>query len=184
VIVLPPSPGAVKLTVMCSSPGATVGCAGADGTVLGITIADAGDAGPSPFAFVAVTVHVYDFPFVNAPTTIGDDGPEAEPGAPPFDDTQLAAKEVIALPPSKGAANDTAACASPDAATGCIGAEGTLLGTAIADGADGVPSPRPFVAVTAHVYDRPFVSEPTTRGDAAPDAVPAVPPFDDMQFAV
>jgi hypothetical protein len=89
VIALPPSFGALKATVICWSPGSTVGCAGADGTVLGMTIADAGEAGPAPFAFVAVTVHVYDFPFVKPPTTIGDDGPDASPGAPPFDDAQL-----------------------------------------------------------------------------------------------
>ena len=48
--------------MICALPGVTAGCAGASGTRFGITTADAGDAGPSPFAFVAVTVHVYDFP--------------------------------------------------------------------------------------------------------------------------
>jgi len=89
VIALPPSLGAENETVTCESPGATDGCAGAAGTVLGITTADAGDAGPAPFAFVAVTVHEYDLPFVNAVTTIGEPAPEADPAMPPLDDVQL-----------------------------------------------------------------------------------------------
>jgi hypothetical protein len=90
VIVLPPSFGAVKLTEICAFPGVTPGWAGADGTVLGITTVDAGDAGPAPFTFVAVTVHVYDFPFVSPATTVGEAVSFAEPAVPPFDDTQLA----------------------------------------------------------------------------------------------
>jgi hypothetical protein len=86
VIGLPPSNGAPKMTVTSPLPAPTVGVAGADGTVLGITTAEGGDAGPSPFAFVAVTVHVYDFPFDKPPTTIGDAAPAAAPDVPPFDD--------------------------------------------------------------------------------------------------
>ena len=89
-IALPPSLGAAYVTVICAFPGATVGCAGADGTVLGTAAADAGDAGPAPFAFVAATVHVYDFPFDNEPTTIGDPAPEPDPATPPFDDVHAA----------------------------------------------------------------------------------------------
>jgi hypothetical protein len=90
----------------------------------------------------------------------------------------------MVLPPSKGGANDTLACALPDAATGCAGAAGTVLGTTLADAGDGGPSPFPFVAVTVHVYDRPFVKESTSNGEAAPDAKPPAPPFADAQFAV
>jgi hypothetical protein len=90
VIALPPSNGAANVTVICALPGATPGLAGAEGTVLGTTAADAGDAAPVPFAFVAVTVQVYDFPFVSVPTTIGAPAPDAEPGVPPFEDTQFA----------------------------------------------------------------------------------------------
>ena len=68
-------------------PATTVGVAGALGTVLGTTAADAGDATPVPFAFVAATVHVYDFPLVRLPTTVGDPRSDTEPAAPPFDDT-------------------------------------------------------------------------------------------------
>jgi hypothetical protein len=59
VIALPPSAGATKDTVSCVFPEATVGCAGALGTVLGTTTADAGEATPVPFAFDAVTLQVY-----------------------------------------------------------------------------------------------------------------------------
>ena len=90
-IALPPLFGAANETLICAFPGAATGCAGADGIVLGITAADAAEVGPAPFAFVAATVHVYDFPFVSEPTTIGVAAPEAEPAVPLFDDTQLAA---------------------------------------------------------------------------------------------
>jgi hypothetical protein len=90
VIALPPSNGGVKDTVICSSPGTTSGGAGADGAVLGITALDTGEAEPAPFAFFAVTVHMYDLPLVNPSTPIGELTPEAEPKAPPFDDAQIA----------------------------------------------------------------------------------------------
>jgi len=87
VIALPPSAGGTNDTVTCAFPATTVGGAGASGTALGTTTADAADAAPVPFAFVAATVHVYDFPFVREPTTVGDARPATEPKAPPFDDT-------------------------------------------------------------------------------------------------
>ena len=85
-IALPPSFGAANDTVTWALPAATAGWAGADGMVLGTAAADAGDAAPVPFAFVAATVHVYDFPLVRPPTTIGEPAPDAEPAVPPFDD--------------------------------------------------------------------------------------------------
>ena len=54
--------------------------------MFGTAATDAGDAAPGPFAFVAVTVQVYDFPFVRPPTTVGEAVSVAEPGLPPFDD--------------------------------------------------------------------------------------------------
>jgi len=113
VIALPPSVGGVKATVTWPFPGVTVGCAGALGTVLGTAATDSGDAGPVPFAFVALTVQVYDFPFDRPPTTVGDAVSEAEPGVPPFDDVHTTPKPVIGLPPSNGAPNDTVSCAFP-----------------------------------------------------------------------
>jgi len=76
--------------MICAFPGTTDGAAGAEGTVLGIATADAAEAGPSPFAFVALTVQVYDFPFVRPVTASGDAAPVTEPAVPPFDDTQFA----------------------------------------------------------------------------------------------
>ena len=86
-IVLPPSAGATNDTVTCAFPATTVGWAGALGSVLGIATADAGDNAPAPFAFAADTEHVYDFPFVNPPITVGDAVSAAAPEVPPFDDT-------------------------------------------------------------------------------------------------
>ena len=87
-IALPPFPGATNDTVTCAFPATTVGAAGALGTVLGTTANEAGDNAPAPFAFAAATVHVYDFPFVRPPTTVGEAGSVTEPVTPPFDDTQ------------------------------------------------------------------------------------------------
>ena len=39
-----------------------------------------------PALFVAVTEHVYDFPFVRPDTVIGEAAPDPDPGVPPFDD--------------------------------------------------------------------------------------------------
>jgi hypothetical protein len=160
-------------------PALTVGCAGALGTVLGVTAADAGDAGPVPFTFVALTVHVYDFPFVSPPTTVGDAVSAAEPGVPPFDDVHTNPKPVIGLPPSAGGTNDTVTCAFPAVSVGAAGALGIVLGMTVADAGDAGPAPLAFAAVTVHVYDFPFVSAPTAIGDAVSEAAPATPPFDD-----
>jgi hypothetical protein len=87
VIALPPSAGATNETVTCALPATTVGAAGALGTVLGTTAADADDDAPVPFPFVAATVQVYDFPFVSPPTIVGDARSAIAAGVPPFDDT-------------------------------------------------------------------------------------------------
>ncbi len=179
-IALPPLFGAVNPTEICAAPGVTDGWTGADGIVLGTVAADDADAAPGPFAFVAVTVHVYDRPFVSAPTTIGEAAPLAEPAVPPFDDVQFAAYPVITLPPLLGAVNPTEICALPGVTDGCAGAEGIVLGTAAADAVDGAPSPVAFVATTVHVYVLPFVRPPTTSGEAAPFPEPAAPPSDEV----
>jgi hypothetical protein len=184
VIALPPLFGAVKDTVTSALPDAPVGCAGALGIVLGTAAADAADGAPSPFAFVAVTVHVYVLPFVSAVTTSGDAAPVAEPEVPLFVESQSAVYPVMALPPSGGAVKLTAIWALAAATAGCAGADGTVLGITAADAGEAAPAPFAFVAVTVHVYDFPFASAPTTIGEPAPDADPAVPPFDDTQFAV
>ena len=70
---LPPSAGAVQLTVAEPLPGradAPVGAAGAVAPA-GVTAFDGADAGPVPTALVAVTVNVYVVPFVR-PVTVAD----------------------------------------------------------------------------------------------------------------
>ena len=183
-IMLPPSAGATNDTVNCPFPTPAVGCAGAAGIVLGTTGADAGDGALVPFAFVAVTVHVYVFPFVNDPTTTGEPGPDADPAAPPFDDTHAAPKLVMALPPSNGTTNETETCAFPNPTVGCTSTDGIVLGIAFAEAGDGALVPLAFVAVTVHVYDFPFDRPPMTIGEPAAEFVPAVPPFDDTHAAV
>jgi hypothetical protein len=90
VIALPPSNGARNETVTFARPAMTVGGAGASGTRFGIAVVDGTDGSLVPFTFVAVTVHVYDFPLVRPPTRSGEFAPDAEPVAPPFDDEQRA----------------------------------------------------------------------------------------------
>ena len=70
VIAEPPlTPGAVHETVACSVPAVAVALLGAPGTVFGITAAEGEDAGLVPWEFVAVTVKVYEVPFVKPVTT-------------------------------------------------------------------------------------------------------------------
>jgi len=182
-IALPPLNGGRNDTVTCALPATTVGCAGASGTRFGIATADGTDDALSPFAFVAVSVHVYDFPLVKPGTTIGEAAPAAVPAVPPFDDTHVASYPVIGLPPLKGATNETVSWPFPTPAVGWPGAVGTVLGIATADAGDDAPGPFAFVAVTVHVYDLPFDSDPTTIGEAAPEFVPVTPPFDETHVA-
>ena len=52
----PLSAGAVKLTLACALPAVAATPVGAPGTVRGVTGAEFEDAGPTPAAFVAVTL--------------------------------------------------------------------------------------------------------------------------------
>ena len=181
---LPPLNGATNDTVATAFPARALTFVGVLGTVLGTAAADAGDGELVPFAFVAFTVHVYDFPFDNEPTTIGELAPGAEPAAPPFDDTHAAMYPVIALPPSNGATNDTVTCAFAANVVGAAGASGTRFGMAAVEGSDGELVPFAFVAVTVHVYNFPFDRPLTTIGVTVPVAEAAGPPFDDTHDAV
>jgi len=79
----------LKVAVMSAFPAETPGAAGAPGTVLGMTAADAGDAAPAPFVLLAMTEHVYESPFVRPATMIGEVAPVFAPGLP-FVDVQSA----------------------------------------------------------------------------------------------
>jgi len=72
VIGAPFAADAVKLTLALPEPAvAALTPVGAPGTPAGVTAFDGFDAGPVPFAFVAVTVNVYAVPFVSPLTRIG-----------------------------------------------------------------------------------------------------------------
>jgi hypothetical protein len=61
----------VKLTVACAFPAAALTAVGAPGSVAGVTLFDAAEAGPVPTLLVAATVHVYAVPFVSPVTVSG-----------------------------------------------------------------------------------------------------------------
>ena len=149
-IALPPSNGAPNETVTCAFPATTVGAVGALGTVFGTTLTDAVDIAPVPFAFVALTVQVYDFPFVRPETRIGELAPVFDPAAPPFDDAHATLYPLMGLPPLNGATNNTVNCPLPTPAVGCPAAFGTVLGMTAADAGDEPLGPFMLVAVTVH----------------------------------
>ena len=91
---------------------------------------------------------------------------------------------VIGLPPSNGATNDTVSCAFPAETVGCAGGSGTRLGITTTEAGDAALGPFAFVAVIVQVYDFPLVRPATTIGEAAPDAAPATPAFDDTHAAL
>ena len=61
----------MKLTVAWAFPPIAVPMVGAPGTVAGVTAFEAADGAPVPTKFVAVTVKVYDVPFVRPVTVSG-----------------------------------------------------------------------------------------------------------------
>ena len=81
VMVLPPSPFALKVTLTLPIPGVAVPIVGAAGTVDGVTEPVAADSGESPFALVACTVQVTVTPFGTI-TEIGEPPPPWVKGPP------------------------------------------------------------------------------------------------------
>jgi hypothetical protein len=89
------------------------------------------------------------------------------------------------LPPLlAGGLNATVSWPLPMMGVPMVGAPDTVAGMTAFDAADASPVPTPFVALTVHVYVLPLVSDPTTIGLDAPDALPAAPPLDDVHDAV
>jgi hypothetical protein len=110
-------------TTPVGGPGGTRGGAGTNEF-------DAVDGVLVPFAFVAVTVQLYVFPFVKPVTTSGLVAPETVPSAPPFDDVHFAVNVVIGRPPSlAGGENATDAEALPAVATTVVGGSGAVAMT-------------------------------------------------------
>ena len=154
---LPPSlAGSVQSTIT-SVPGPpgwlAVTPVGAPGTVAGVdgvTELEGADGPLVPTAFVAVTVKVYEVPFVR-PLTV-QPVPAVEQVKPPGD--EVAVYPVMGLPPSLPADQLTFAVVSPAVALTEVGAPGAVAGvpgmTAF-EGPDGSPVPTAFVAVTVNV---------------------------------
>jgi len=85
VIALPPSAGAVHVTDAEFGPAVAVTPVGAAGRSAGTIAFDAADAALVPIAFVAVTVNVYDVPFVRPVTVVAVVPPSTVVVAPPGD---------------------------------------------------------------------------------------------------
>ena len=69
VIAEPPSPFELQVRATDFSPVVPVGWPGAGGLVAGVAASEAGEASPSPLAFTARTLNLYDVPFVR-PVTV------------------------------------------------------------------------------------------------------------------
>jgi hypothetical protein len=95
VIAAPPLlAGGVKLTVACALPAVAVPMVGAPGTVAGVTLFEAADAGPVPTELVAVTVNVYAVPLARPATVHGEAA-----HVPVWPPEEVAVYEVMAEPP-------------------------------------------------------------------------------------
>lgn len=145
----PPSDeGGVNATLTLEVPGVSDGGAGASGTAINVTGADATEAGPSPLAFDANTVHVYVLPGVKLATVTGDDTSTPRPAAPPSADVHAAVNFVSGDPPSNGGTNDTSIDPMSPTTVGCTGALGSAFNNTATDGTDAGPSPLTFDANT------------------------------------
>jgi hypothetical protein len=118
---------------------------------VGVTLFDGAEAGPVPAAFLAVTVNVYDVPFVKPKTVSGPDDPMAIfPSG-----LDVTVYKVIGLPPlDAGGKKLTVACALFAVALAPVGGPGTVTGVTgvtLFDGAEAGPVPAAFVAVTVNV---------------------------------
>ena len=142
--------GTVNGTMAVAPERLTVPIPGAHGTVAGWNKFDGPDGGPVPCALVAVTRHVYVYPFESPVTTIGLEAPLAEPDAPPLAEVHDTVKLVIGLPPAEPGVKVTDADAFPRVAVPIVGAPGAIPTTKTLDTASS-PVPKLFVAVTVHV---------------------------------
>ena len=118
---------------------------GDPGVVLGIMMLDGIDGGPSPSAFVAVTVNVYAVPFDRPVTIIGLVAPVAvkPPGL------EVRVYDVTPPPPVVGAVKLIVACVLPGTAIAAVGAPGSIgTGITLLEANDGRLVPTSFVAAT------------------------------------
>src|ERR1043165_9714441 len=112
--------GAVHDTVAWALPAVAVTAEGAPGTVIGVTLAEAAEAGLVPAALVAVTVKVYAVPLVRPLTTALVAGAATVIVA--VAGLEVMVYLVLALPPSLAcAAHVTVAWALPAFALTAVG---------------------------------------------------------------
>jgi hypothetical protein len=128
VIAEPPSADATHDTVASPLPAVTDGAAGADGTVRGVTELDEADGDPEPRAFAAVTVNVYDVPFVN-PDTVHD-ASDVSHVAPSGDASTV--YSVMGEPLAAGATHVTVTDCDAGVTALIVGASGTPNGVVVA----------------------------------------------------
>ena len=149
VIALPPlDTGAVQETSAEESPNTPDTPVGAPGTVAGVTAPEALDATPVPAALVAVTVNVYEVPFVR-PVTVHVVAVVVQVNEP---GDEVTVYPVIVLPPLlEGAVQETTTCVLPNTPDTPVGAPGTVAGMIAVEAEDAAPVPAAFVAVTVNV---------------------------------
>ena len=80
---LPSSKPAAQVTAADAAPGVAETPVGGSGTVKGVIAAEGSDAAPVPTPLVAVTVNVYESPFVR-PRTVHPIVPSVEQVCPPI----------------------------------------------------------------------------------------------------
>jgi hypothetical protein len=154
--------GAVKLTVALPLAKTVETAVGAPGTVAGVTLFEAAEAGLAPALLVAVTVQVTDVPLVKPLTTMGELAPAA------FCVPQVAAKLVIGEPLAAPAVKATETLPLPRVAVPIVGAAGTPAGVTLPEGEDAALGPTALVAITVQVTGVPLVSPLTRIGDVGP----------------
>ena len=166
VIAAPPLlAGGVNDTVACALPAIALAAVGAPGSVAGVTVFDAPEAGPVPTMLAAVTVKVYAVPLVRPEMLRGTVRLPALVSTPPGGLDVTVKPEIAGHVGSEhvGAVNVTDACALPAVAVAAVGAGGTVvagLGVTLLDGAEAGPVPTLLLAVTVKVCDKPFVRLP------------------------
>src|SRR5665213_1333138 len=146
----PPVRGAVQPTTDCVPPPLVPDTpVGAPGEPW-VSELEAADAGPAPVVLVAVTLNVYTVLAVRN-ETVQEVVAAVVQVWPPLEVTVY---PVMADPPLEaGAVQDTASAPVVDVAVAvaAVGAPGAVAGTAAADGAEALPVPAAFVAVTVKV---------------------------------
>ena len=169
--------GAVQDTTLWASVSAVADTPeGAPGTADGTTAEDGAEAALVPFAFVAVTVNVYEVPLVR-PVTVQLVVAVVQVNPP---GEEVTVYPVMAVPPLfDGAVHETTdwVLAAP-VADAPVGTCETPSGMIAEEAEDAEPAPDTFVAVTLNVYETPPVRPVTVHEVVAVEQVN--PPGDEV----